>query len=266
MKLGPEFLTKKLEKVRSALSSLVGTSVEFINTHRERIEVFHRSAVIHVFSCGFPVVFCVNSEGQTIAGVVLSDPFTKAPSAYRMKLDSSKILEDFEKTFGESPSSFRSGIFDFPPKTRFIAVDGQDEWLEKELLLEEVKGKKLLSFAKEVDKKSYRKLEQLNGGKISEMTYSKVDDEGVHLAVLMPEGFNPSHAPLLSEMAKIIREKMNLSPSKLSKLPSLPGRAIALFTIPLDELPKKNPQRIAEVFESRLKEGYRGFLKGADVV
>ncbi len=264
MNLGPGRITEKLENLRKNLEFLMQPSMQFLNAHSERVEAFHRAGVVHCFSWNFPVIFVVTANSETFAALLLSDPFTKSPSPYRMKIDHEKAFEAFERAFGQPPSSVRSGIFDLPPRTRFLAISSSESWLKKSLLQESIKGTKFVSFAQRMDEETFRKIELLNGAQVTELVHATIDDDGLHLAVTAPKSLPESHKALLSEMAKVIREKMGLKPSKLSKLPNLERSILAVFTVRLEDLFDIDPWELARSFERKLTAGYEAFLKGVE--
>jgi len=264
MRIGIEGLNEKLEELGEKLQFLKEPSIEFLDNYKDRIDKLYRAVVLFSFPSDVNVSVAFNIEGDMILSATLSDPFVKSPSPYRMKVPYEKrLLEIFEEVFGKTATEVKAGIFEFPPKTKFLAFIAPDKFGNKLLFQEEIKGVKYISFAKNVDEKFWEKLEEVNGKYITEGSFSIVDDEGVHIAILAPKDIDISCIPLLSEMAKLIREKLELKPAKFSKMPRLKDKVLMTVSLPIENLLESDPKRIAMDFEERLKEGFDGFTRGA---
>ena len=267
MRIGIESLNKKLEELGEKLQFLREPSMEFLNSYKDRIDKLYRAVVLFSFPSDVNASVAFNTEGDIILSVTLSDPFVKSPSPYRMQLaDEKKLLEIFEEVFGKTPAEVKAGIFEFPPKTKFLAFIAPDKFANKLIFQEEIKGVKYISFAKDVDENFWKKLEEINGKYITEGSFSIVDDEGIHIAMLAPKDVEVLYIPLLSEMAKLIREKLELKPAKFSKMPRIKDKILITFSLPLESLSESNPKEIAVDFEKRLKEGFNSFIRGAKLI
>ncbi|MCD6450729.1 MAG: DUF4895 domain-containing protein [Thermotogaceae bacterium] len=157
----------------------------------------------------------------------------------------------------------RAGIFEFPPKTKFLAFIAPDRFANKLIFQEEIKGVIYITFTKNANETLWQKISKINGRYITENSFSIVDDEGIHIAMLAFKDVDALYIPLLSEMAKLIREKLRLKPAKFSKMPKIKDKILITFSIPLESLSELDPREIALDFEKRLKEGFNGFIRGA---
>ena len=267
MRMGIESLNRKLEELGEKLQFLKEPSMEFLNSYKDRVDRLYRAVVLFSFSSDVNASVAFNMEGDVVLSATLSDPFVKSPSPYRMKIpDEKRLIEIFEKVFGRTPAEVKAGIFEFPPKTKFLAFIAPDKFANKLLFQEEIKGIKYISFAKDIDENFWKRLEEINGKYITEGSFSIVDDEGVHIAMLAPKDVEILYIPLLSEMAKLIREKLGLRPAKLSKMPRIREKILITFSLSLESLSDSNPKEISMDFEKRLKEGFDSFIRGAKLI
>jgi hypothetical protein len=262
--LGPKNLANKLEDLREKMNFLREKSLKFLEENSKRIDSFHRASVIHSIASDFTLVYIVLSDGETLSGITLSDPFTRSPSPYRINVYIEEIERVVGEIFGWKVYEVKSGVFEFPPKTKFISIVGSDKWIKKEIFQEKLKGIEYLSFAEKMNEEIFEKIRKLTGESLVKHTHFRIDDDGIHLTFFAPEGVKETHIPLLSEMAKVIRTEMKLPVSKYSKI-AKKGKVLVVITLPVDFLWKGDPVSIAENFEKRLLDGYEWFLKGAGI-
>ncbi len=270
MRVGPENLTDKLNKFIEEMRSLSKSIFPFLTSHKDRINVYHRScAMVRIITNKFPVVFMVHTDSKETAGIVLTDPFECSPAPYRMSLkDETKdfVKECVEEIFGWKAHDLRLGIFELPPKTRFLALVGNEEHINKIFVVEEIKGQEWMKFATKVSENILQKFLAYKNTCFGEISYTMVDDDGLHVVLKAWKDLKESHLSLASEMAKVIREGFKLKPSKFSKIPEIDGKIIATYTIPFEDFLKKDPSEILTLFERRLINGYNSFLKGAGLI
>lgn len=265
MRIGPERVCEFLESVGERLHFLNERGRLFLLENERRVESFRNSAyVVSVSHSGFPVVFAVSPEGGEIVAETISDPFETTPSPYRLNPSLEEVRSALNGLL--NPASVRGGIFEFPPKTRFLAVVGDDQWISKISFREKIKGVMRLSFATLVGEELYERLSNLNGRVVEEMVYMYMNDDELIFVVLVPEDFPERHVSLLAEMSKTVREGMGLKPSNLSKVP-VARRVLTTLKVDLEDVIKErlDVESIAREFVGRLKKGYESFLKGADL-
>ncbi len=262
MRLGPETICEKLEDLVNELEVIKKPSVEFLLSHKERVDDLHRVALVHSIKSDIQIVISVFSEGNMAAGITLSDPFSRSPSPYRMNVDSQIFSKAVGETFGWGISEVKSGIFEFPPKVKFLAVVGDGIWMKKELFQERIRGNENLSFAEKIDEDVFNKILEIKRGSGVSGIRAFIDDEGIHVAFLAPKDIDDKRIPLLSEMAKVVKEKFGIKTSVFSKV-SKGERTFATATFPLKDLWLADPLERAEEMKKRILTGYRAFLKGA---
>ena len=264
MRVGAEKICEKLELVREKLDFLKEEALEFLRSYSERIDSYHRAGVLFSISSHFPVVFTVMNDGETLAAVTLSDPFSRSPSPYRMEVGHPEVLEVVEEIFGWEVHGMKAGIFEFPPKTRFLAVVGSESWMKKITFQEKLKGEEILSFAEKIDDEKFEILEKFMNSRIRDGVHSSIDDDGLHLTFFAPEWIKDAHIPLLSEMAKVLRAELGLRVSRYSKVARV-GKVFTVVTLPIESAWSGEAEKVAEEFLNRLMSGYEGFLKGAGI-
>ena len=262
MKLGPETICEKLEMLMDELEDIRKPSVEFLLNHKERVDDLHKVALVHSVESDVQIVVSVFSDGRTSAGITLSDPFSRSPSPYRMSVDPQVFSKAVGETFGWGVSEVKSGIFEFPPKVKFLSVVGDDMWLKKELFQEKIKGNENLSFAEKIDEGIFKRILDMRRNPRSSEIKVLIDDEGIHVAFLAPEYIDDKRLPLLSEMAKVVKEKLGIKTSVFSKI-SRGKRTFATATFPLEDLWKDRPLEDAEELMRKTLSGYEAFLKEA---
>ena len=262
MRLGPKSICEKLERLSEKFEILREPSIEFLLNHRERVDDLHKIALVHSIKSDLQVIVSIFSNGQIAAGITLSDPFSRSPSPYRMNVDSQVISKIVGEVFGWGVSEIKSGIFEFPPRVKFLAVSGPDVWIKKELFQEKIKGNEKLSFAERIDDDVFERILKLKKSPKSSGINVFIDDEGIHLTFLSPDNVDDKRIPLLSEMAKAVKEKFGIKTSAFSKI-SKEKRVFATATFPLDNLWKEDPLKDAKDMMNRIINGYRAFLREA---
>ena len=235
MRLGPEAVCEKLENLMNKLETIRDTSVEFLLRHKDRVDDLHKVALVHSIRSDVQIVVSVFSEGNMAAGITLSDPFSRSPSPYRMNVDSRIFSSAVGETFGWGISEVKSGIFEFPPKVKFLAVVGDEIWMRKELFQEKIKGTETLSFSENIDEDVFTKVLEIKKKPCIRGIKAFIDDEGIHVAFLAPEDISDSRLSLLSEMAKIVKENLGIKTSVFAKIPR-GKRIFATATFPLENL------------------------------
>ncbi len=265
MKIGPSGICEKLEEISSKLREVVEPSLDFLRKHSDRVERLHRAVVLHSVSSEMPISVAVLSDGSSVSAITLSDPFSRSPSPYRLEMDVHPFLKAVGEVFGWKVDGVKSGIFEFPPRTRFLAVVGPDRFLEKILFQERIRGEEIVSFAERVDEEVFWRIFDLRDSEVLPGVRSIIDDEGVHLTFFKPDWVDEEHTPLVSEMAKVIRKEMRLSVSKFSKV-ARGGKVLVVTTLPLDFVWSGDVRTLASDFLERLKGGYESFMRGAHLV
>ena len=264
MRLGAEKICEKLELVREKLDFLKEEALEFLRSYSERIDSYHRAGLLFSISSRFPVVFAVMNDGGTLAALTLSDPFSRSPSPYRMEVKHPEVSEVVKEIFGWEVHGIKAGIFEFPPKTRFLSVVGPDSWIKKINFQEKLKGEEILSFAEKIDDEKLEIIEKFMNSNVRDGVHSTIDDDGLHLTFFAPDWVEDSHIPLLSEMAKVLRAELKLKVSRYSKVARV-GKVFTVVTLPIESAWTGEAERVAEEFLKRLMNGYEGFLKGAGI-
>ena len=262
MRLGPESVCEKLEELSRRFEFAKEPSIEFLLNHKDRVEDLHRVALVHSIKSDMQIVVSFFSEGQIAAGITLSDPFSRSPSPYRMSVDPQIVSKLVGEIFGWGVSEIRSGIFEFPPRVKFLAVIGPDIWMKKELFQEKIKGDEKLSFAERIDEEVFERILNLKKSSYLDGINVFIDDEGIHIAFSAPDGIDNKRIPLLSEMAKLVREKFGVKTSIFSKV-SKGKRVFATATFSLENLWKEDPLSDAKEMMNRILDGYRAFLREA---
>ncbi len=262
MRVGPKSVCEKLEKLSKRFEFLKDPSLEFLMNHRERVDDLHKVALVHSIKSDMQIIVSVFSEGQIAAGITLSDPFSRSPSPYRMNVDPQIVSKIVGEIFGWGVSEIKSGIFEFPPRVRFLAVIGPDIWMKKELFQEKIKGDEKLSFAEKIDERVFNRILSLKKSSQLDGMNVFVDDEGIHIAFSVPDDVDDKRIPLLSEMAKLIKEKLGVKTSSFSKF-AKGKRVFATATFPLDNLWEEDPLKDARDMLRKVLKGYRAFLREA---
>ncbi len=254
MRIGPDRVLSKLDEVSKSLDEIKKVALSFLKSVKDKVEAYHRNAFVISFETDpFFTIHALSPDGRTITAQTLSDPFNVTPSPFKTSLDIQDVPLNFK--------SLRSGVMEFPPRTRFLALVGDDGWISKVRLYEEIKGIEYLSFAFKMDDETYERLRTLSGSVVENIAHLSLDDEGLNVVI---SAFS-DRVSLLAEMAKVIRDEMNLKTSKYSKLPK-DLKVLTVFKFDLEEVLDQDVMRKIKDFVIRLKRGYESFLEGAGLV
>lgn len=201
--------------------------LEFLESKREKLDVYHRHALVVCISPNLnqrdtvsskPVPFHLNfvttANGEKLVGLTLSNPLHKTPAIYRM--DDPPNLNEFCEKFrmlygGAEPCAVQSGVIRLPFKTRFIAACGPSVFLEKELFGEKMLGSEALSFAARLDDASVERLEKLRDGSFGKLR-TTVTDEGIFV-FLVDRSVSEDMRNVLSEVVSVLRKRYGLRPA-----------------------------------------------------
>lgn len=256
MYVGPERF-KKLEKIDFDTSELV----EFLESKKERLDVYHRHVAVvschlnhteHFSSFPFYINFIVTPSNEKIVGISISLPMSLTPAIYKMNELAKK--DEFIKLCGEIIGNSNEqwvcqcGIMKLPLKTRFIAVAGNDGFLNKEMFSEKVFGTESFSFAKRVDEKVLEFLGKYKDGKYK-ICKTIINDEGINFFVV-DKKVTDEFRPLYSEVISLLRKKYNLAPAKYYPISE---RVIGSFTLEFETIfsnaPFERVDRLLEDYE-----------------
>lgn len=207
--------------------------ISFLESKKERLDVYHRHvAVVTCYSnysqsvyvdssnssrekkcSNFYLNFIVTPSNEKLIGLSISQPMLKSPAIY--KLQDLKNAEQFSdiyyKLFTEA-CSLQCGIIKLPMKTRFIAISGEESFLNKEIYREKVMNTESFSFAQRVNDAVLERLEKYKDGTF-DMCRVIINDEGVNFFVL-DKSLRDDHVPLYSEVISLLRKKYALTPAK----------------------------------------------------
>ncbi len=255
---GPENLTKLLSSYLSKIE--VSESLAFLNNHKEKLDQYHR----HVFLSSvwkeneFAVFSMVDTSGRRVLGISLTNPFEKNLSLYNAPLHDSLLTEIFVKLFEIQPQFSKAAVVRLPFQSRVLAVVGETDFLEKEILKEKVHGFCNFLFAQKITPEVYAKFRYWNGKKVDFAEIHLLNDF-VACVLSSPKGIDQDHIPLLSEIARIYRPKYgNAYQGNVGKFGNHP--ILTVFAVDYEQLLKEMD------LEKRCSEFCRKILQAYELV
>ncbi|QAV33452.1 protein of unknown function [Fervidobacterium changbaicum] len=256
MYVGPEKF-KKLESIDFDSSELIA----FLESKKERLDVYHRHVAVvschlnhteHFSNFPFYFNFIVTPSNEKVVGISISLPMSLTPAIYKMNDFGKK--EEFIRLCGELIGNTNEqwicqcGIMKLPLKTRFVAVAGDETFLNKEMFSEKVFGAESFSFAKRVNGRVLEFLEKYKDGQYK-ICRTIINDEGINFFVVdkkVPDEFRA----LYSEVISLLRKKYGLSPAKYYPISE---RVIGSFTLEFETMfsnaPFERVDRLLEDYE-----------------
>lgn len=203
---GPSLVVEILQKYLTSLPTEIAISE--LEKHKDKLDQYHR----HVFlstvyaQSGFCVFSAIDTEKRQIIGVSITDPFEKNLMIYNSTFEFEVLQKIYRELFNTKVEFLKSGITRLPFQHKVLAVFGDGDFLQKEMLKEKIYGVENLSFCQKINQQHFEKLRRLNEKKIDfAMIYPL--DEYIVCILTMPEYMNKDHASLLSEISRIYRKK-----------------------------------------------------------
>lgn len=257
------FGPKKLEYIGSQLNDLISKDKEkllaFLNSHKEKLDVFHKHLVLVVLSYKntFSLSVGFNPEGKLFYGISISNPFLKTPSLYKMKDYSNEELENFYNMLFNLKDipKVEVGILKFPIQTHFLILGGNKKLISKEMFSEEITGKTWLNFSKLINDETFEKVSNINGGKFGFLKMLLTDD-GLYFFGI-DEG---KYRNLLAEFFTFLKEKYKLESGKYYPISEIKGQVIGSFIIKLGDIFNDKKWELLKKFINDF-ERFKGFLK-----
>lgn len=203
---GPTLVVQQLKESLDRLP--VQASVSELERYKEKLDQYHR----HIFLStafskdSFCVFSAIDTAGRRVVGLSISDPFEKNLVIYSSPIEHDVLNTVYKNVFGKGVQFFKSGIVRLPFQYKVIAVVGDDDFVQREILKEKVYGIQNLSFSQSIDQEYFDKLCRLNQKKVDFAVIYPLD-EYIVCILTMPEHIDKDYAPLLSEISRIYKRK-----------------------------------------------------------
>ncbi|HON04547.1 MAG TPA: DUF4895 domain-containing protein [Fervidobacterium sp.] len=207
--------------------------IAFLENKKERLDVYHRhvavvtcygnysqSTYIDSSSSGkekrsnnFYLNFIVTPSNEKLVGLSISQPMLKSPAIYKLQdlKSAGQFSDTYYRLFAET-CALQCGIIKLPMKTRFIAINGDESFLNKEIYREKVMNTESFSFAQRVNDAILERLEKYKDGTF-DMCRVIINDEGINFFVV-DKSLRDDHVPLYSEVISLLRKKYALTPAR----------------------------------------------------
>ncbi len=183
-------------------------SLQFLKGHSEKLDQFHRHVVLSAAwkENTFCVFSLVDTSGRKSLGLCLTNPFEKNLSLFTCPKTDPVVQEAFVKLFNTKPEFLKSAIVRLPFQNKVLAVVGERDFLEKEILKEKVLSLSNFLFAQRITDEIYSKLHSWNGSKVKFAEMHLLDDFAA-CVLRIPDNVDADHVSLLSEIARVYRPK-----------------------------------------------------------
>lgn len=231
---GPTLVVQELEKCLNHLP--VQASVKELEKYKEKLDQYHRHVFLSaVFSKdGFFIFSAIDTAGRRVVGLSIADPFEKNLAIYSSSVEHDVLRNVYKNLFDKEAPFCKSGIVRLPIHYKALAIVGDEDFLQKEILKEKVYGLQNLSFSQNIDQEHFDKLCRLNQKKIDFAVVYPMD-EYILCVLTMPEYIDKDYAPLLSEISRIYKKKYG-SPyqgnvEKIKRLNSVLGAFVVPYEV-----------------------------------
>lgn len=206
IRYGPTLVVQTLESYLSLLP--IRVSIEELEKYKEKLDQYHRHVFLSAAYCegNFCVFSAIDTAGRKLIGVSICDPFEKNLAIYNSSVEYDFFHKIYSDLFGKKVEVFKSGITRLPFQYKVLAVVGDDDFLQKEILKEKVYGAQNLTFSQKIDQKHFDKLCSLNEKRVDFAVIYPLD-EYIVCILTMPDDIDKNHAPLLSEISRIYKQR-----------------------------------------------------------